>query len=277
MTQRIEANTKALAAEGDKIGVNQALRVDAQSSPDLTVRVRPGIAFINGRRVELTSDTNSPAMVAPSSDPRIDLVTLDDSGAVAIVTGIEDASPVAPNFTQTKLVLATIRHTTAETVIKNDDDATNGFIETDERQIVANGGASFPFFPVQEAIKSEQQFVGMNGAGTVLAQPSSTNLVVFRQRGGGAYMRDNNFLTGGGTDVEHIIGIGSQFIYRANGGLRVINDDGTGDAAVTISGTGFTGQGTMGTDGEFIYIQDVGITGDVVKKVFFLWYYGDIR
>jgi len=134
MTQRIVAGTEGKADEGDKIGFNQNLRVDAQASPDLTVRVRPGIAYIDQIQVEKTSDVTSPAMVAPSVDPRIDLVTLDRSGTVAIVTGAEAPSPVAPTYPTEKLVLAEITHTTAETIITNEDDATNGFISKDSRE-----------------------------------------------------------------------------------------------------------------------------------------------
>ena len=148
MKRWITTGEQILAADLDTTGFNQTFRVDAQSSPNMTVRVRPGIGYIDDTKVEKTTDTNSAAIVAPITNPRIDLITIDVQGNVAIVTGTEMISPIAPTYPSSKIVLAEVYLRVGATSIKNTDDTSNGYISKDTRPVVQkiSSDALFAFF-----------------------------------------------------------------------------------------------------------------------------------
>lgn len=115
---------------GSQIG---ALKVSATSPESLTVEVEPGYAYISGFPYRLADSVQTVAVAAPSSDPRIDLVqTRLHTWDVSVVTGTEDASPSAPAADADALPLAELYLRPGMTVIKDADDASNGYI-TDVR------------------------------------------------------------------------------------------------------------------------------------------------
>ena len=82
--------------------------------------VEPGSYYIGTTRV-LYLGGSTPTITAPSSHPRIDLITADSSGTIALVTGTENASPVAPSYPANKLVLAEIYNVVGETALYDND------------------------------------------------------------------------------------------------------------------------------------------------------------
>lgn len=110
------------------------LEVTAESTPSMTVEIATGGCVIAGEPSGLIAGTTL-TFTAPATNPRIDVVEIDRDGVVSAVTGTEAASPSAPAVTSGSLKLAEIYHTTAETSIKDADDATNGYI-TDARVFV---------------------------------------------------------------------------------------------------------------------------------------------
>jgi hypothetical protein len=107
-----------------------------QDTPDMTVRVDAGVLpyLVGGARVEQAAQ-NTATITAPSVNPRIDLVVIDNqTAAVAVITGEEAASPVAPNLPAGKWPIAEIALATSTTEITND-------LITDERLA---GGTSLP-------------------------------------------------------------------------------------------------------------------------------------
>jgi hypothetical protein len=116
------------------------LQVVAQGTPDMTVQVNMGAGIASGMPVSLAANYDTAAIVAPVSNPRIDVVEIgvsEKSGAteINIVTGTEAGSPSAPSVTTGYYKLAEIYCRVGMASIKNTDDATNGYI-TDRRRIL---------------------------------------------------------------------------------------------------------------------------------------------
>lgn len=114
------------------------LLVHAQATPGMTLKVEPGVCYVGSTRV-IYAGGNTPSFTAPTTNPRIDLVTIDSAGTIAITQGTEAASPSAPAYPATKLVLAEVYNRVGETSIKDASDGTNGYVYNDVRPFL--GGA----------------------------------------------------------------------------------------------------------------------------------------
>jgi hypothetical protein len=113
------------------------LLVHQQGTPGMTVHVEPGIFFIGTSRITCAGgDTGT--FAAPTANPRIDLVTIDNTGTIGTVTGTEAASPSAPAYPGGKVVAAEIYHVVGEAVIYDKDNQTagQGYI-TDVRPLIS--------------------------------------------------------------------------------------------------------------------------------------------
>ena len=91
-----------------------------QSTPDMSVRLEAGAVF-DGVTLTEKNAQSTVIIVKPVSQPRIDRVVIDQSGAVAVITGTEAASPTAPAITAGKAPVAQIALTTSTTTIVNAD------------------------------------------------------------------------------------------------------------------------------------------------------------
>jgi len=105
-----------------------ALHATAEGTPSMTVDIAPGGGVILGQPFA-TRVAAALTFTAPGSNPRIDIIEVNQEGVVSAVTGTEAGSPSAPTATAGAVEIAKIHHTTAETSIKDADDATNGYIE----------------------------------------------------------------------------------------------------------------------------------------------------
>ena len=123
---------------GDGVMRNDALsflKVVAQSTPDMTVQVSVGAGFVSNRHVVQLTAEDTAAISAPTTNPRIDLVQIDQYDTVSIKTGSESATPSAPSADSGAMGLATIYCRVGMTVIKDTDDTSNGYL-TDVRAYV---------------------------------------------------------------------------------------------------------------------------------------------
>lgn len=134
----------------------------AQDTPDMTIYVAGFQAYINGALVSFAGG-NSPAMSAPSANPRIDRVYLTDAGALAISTGAEDASPTAPALVDNTVPICLVYHRVGATVIKDADDSTNSYIYRDDRPIFQDVSASDVVGPASSVDKRIARFNGITG------------------------------------------------------------------------------------------------------------------
>lgn len=107
-----------------------AALVSAQASPNMTLKVNPFKLSFTDQDVSFAGG-NTGTMVAPVTNPRIDLVVYSTGGAaVAVRTGAENASPVKPTPTTGDIVLATVYHKVGETSIHERNDSAQGYIQT---------------------------------------------------------------------------------------------------------------------------------------------------
>lgn len=114
--QRNAANTgwtKLYQFGIDQMGLAPArqFRVHAQATPNMTVAIDGG-NLQNGTTRTTVAAQNTATLTAPTTNPRNDLVVIDQTtGAQSVVTGTEAASPADPTVPSGKTVLARVRLT----------------------------------------------------------------------------------------------------------------------------------------------------------------------
>lgn len=106
--------------------------VTENAVPDMEFDMAAGTGFVNGLPVNVTTTTQSATLVAPSANPRIDVVEINSLGVMNVVTGNEAGSPTAPSVTAGSLGVAEILMRVGMTTINDTDVAGEGVI-TDVR------------------------------------------------------------------------------------------------------------------------------------------------
>ncbi|MCL4217216.1 MAG: hypothetical protein KJ052_09470 [Candidatus Hydrogenedentes bacterium] len=117
-------------------GSGGELKVEATSPASMTVNVLPGYAFITRMPCKLAA-AQSIQVIAPASQPRIDLVQLRlDTWDAAVKEGVESATPAAPTADDADcIVLAHLHLRTGMASVKDSDDGVNGYIEDARRYL----------------------------------------------------------------------------------------------------------------------------------------------
>lgn len=105
------------------------LQVVAAGTPALHVVTQPGYAFIDRFPFKLAAATPTADVTPPGTDPRIDLVQARlATWDISVKTGAESATPSAPAPDTDAIALAELHLRPGMSVIKDTDDATNGYI-----------------------------------------------------------------------------------------------------------------------------------------------------
>src|SRR5277367_3758095 len=101
--------------------------------------VEPGVIYVNGTEVYFAGGS-TPAVTAPSSHPRIDVLTLDNTGALAWTTGTENTSPSAPAYPANKLPICELDNVVSETILNDNANKTSaqGYGYHDVRPFLMN-------------------------------------------------------------------------------------------------------------------------------------------
>ncbi len=94
-----------------------------QNPPVMTVRLDAGQLFdSSGPTLTEVPAQNTALITAPTSNPRIDRVVIDEStGAVSVITGTESTTPTPPAISSGKIPICQVRLNTGATSIINDD------------------------------------------------------------------------------------------------------------------------------------------------------------
>lgn len=185
-----------------------ALRPRAQASPNMTVHVNSTLAegfwiqTWQGLLAPLTyAGGNSPTLTAPTSNPRIDLLTIDSAGTLAWVVGAEAASPATPNCPDAKIPICYVYCKTTMTKIVNFEDTganpNEGYIYRDVRPFLNLGGVSVTpatnFMSFSKAIFGD----GSDGDATI-----SVNTTLSVGSGGVKVMQYNNLTVNSGIYLQ---------------------------------------------------------------------------
>lgn len=112
----------------------------AYAANTMRLYVEPGNYFVGNTRVSFLG-ASTPTIVAPVSNPRIDLVCLNSAGSVSVVTGVEGASPAVPTYPLDKVVVAEVMNIVAETALYDfgNQQASQGYIQNDIRPYIRAG------------------------------------------------------------------------------------------------------------------------------------------
>lgn len=108
-----------------------------QTTPGMTLYVEPGTYYIGTTRI-IFAGGSTPTFTAPVTYPRIDLVTADSTGTIAIVQGTEASTPVAPAYPSNKVVLCEVHNVVGETALYDlvNEVSGQGYISNDVRPFV---------------------------------------------------------------------------------------------------------------------------------------------
>jgi len=119
------------------------LAVTAREVPELTVSVNAGRCIVAKYFAGIDAAEVVPAAGAftpPAAEDRIDLVVIERSGNVVVVTGAEGTPPEAPAAPGETLKLAEVYLRPGAACIKNQDDGVNGYL-IDRRPGLLSGRA----------------------------------------------------------------------------------------------------------------------------------------
>lgn len=142
----VSAGQDALASEynylrDDARGGSFLLPHQTNSGANLRIYIETGSYYIAQNKYTFAGG-QSPLFVAPVSNPRIDIVTIDTSGTVAITQGTESATPVAPATPAGKLAICTVYLRVGTTAIYDTNQGSNGYIYADLRPFLSNPSGS---------------------------------------------------------------------------------------------------------------------------------------
>jgi len=99
------------------------LKVVPRTTPDNKVTVRPG-TFVKSDGTGSVTFTGGDSPIFPpvTTNPRIDLLCIDDAGVLSRIAGTENSSPLPENYPTNKQVLAEITITETGTVVIDEND-----------------------------------------------------------------------------------------------------------------------------------------------------------
>lgn len=221
------------------------LLVHAQTSPGLTLKVEAGVCYVGSTRV-IYAGGNTPSFSAPGANPRIDVVTIDSSGTIAITQGAEAGSPSAPAYPTGKIVLAEVYNRVGESALYDTDQGSNGYIYNDVRPVIAST-------PV-----SVNATTGASDAAK-LVQTDSSGLI------------DSSFLSRlvkfGGTGADGALSISSGTTTLSFGSANVLVKN---YSSVSITGTAALAFSNSASDGSVFVMKSQGnvtITSSATRAI----------
>lgn len=195
----------------------------------MALYVEPGVVYVNGTEVYFTGGV-TPTVTAPSSHPRIDVLTLDSSGTLAWTTGTENASPATPTYPANKIPICEIYNVTGEAALYDNSNqlAGEGYVLNDVRPFLAY---PIPLAAVPDSI--------------IPAADATYNLGSPSFEWNNVYAKAGIFVNGVGVSVAKFGGNGTDGALIITSGTTTIN---CGNAAVVVknySSISITGTGAL--------------------------------
>jgi microcystin-dependent protein len=134
----LNKNVNGASASLTSFNITTTVTSGTWTPQTMQLYIEDGTYYVGVTRVLFTGGS-TPTFTAPSLHPRIDLVTADSAGTIAIVTGTEAASPSAPAYPANKLVICEVYHVVSENAIYDNENQqpSQGYIYNDVRPTTA--------------------------------------------------------------------------------------------------------------------------------------------
>lgn len=177
--------------------MNQPLQVNAQSAPTIT---------------------------APTTNPRIDILTIDSAGTLAWIVGTEASSPSAPwnSMPANKIPICLVYQKTTMTKVLDyedkDTDANQGYILADVRPFMKNG---FAFFKGADVASSSTVALGNDGNFFNITGTTTITSITAKPAGTVVWLRFAGILTvTSGSNLK----LNGNFLTAADATLELVSD-----------------------------------------------------
>jgi hypothetical protein len=172
---------------------------NAYTAATLKLYIEPGTYYIGTTRV-LFLGGSSPAFTAPVTNPRIDILTIDSSGTLAITQGSENVSPVPPAYPTNKTVICEVYNVVGETALYDNanQQSGQGYILNDVRPggtpvyISSTSQVASGLFLLDPGSPAQGDVYYYNGS-QLQRLPAGTNLQFLQTQGAGANPQWANF------------------------------------------------------------------------------------
>jgi hypothetical protein len=199
---------------------------------------------MSGQNLVEKATQNTSAVVAPTTNPRIDRIVIDNgTGNASVITGVEATSPLPPTIPTNKSPIAQVLLQTTSTAI------TNAML-TDERDFSnlglsfggllniqtfpAAGTFTYTATPGTKKVIVEVQGGGGSGGGTNATTASGCAA----SSGGGAGAYAKAFITNGFDGATVVVGVGGA---APTAGFNIGNAGGTSSFGLLVSSPGGKG------------------------------------
>jgi hypothetical protein len=222
---------------------------DSYTAQTMQLYVEPGVFYIAGTRV-IFAGGSTPTVTAPSSHPRIDVLSINSSGTLLWTTGAENVSPVAPTYPSaaTNLVLCELFNVVGETQLLDNanQSATQGYVYNDVRpfQTPSMNWGAFPtdFIPDGDGTRNlgSASFEWNNVYAKTSIQVNGVGVAVAKFGGNGA---DGALSISSGTTT---LSAGNAAVFAKN------------YSSISITGTGKLAFSNPNTNGTIIILKSQG-------------------
>lgn len=195
----------------------------ALDTPAMKVHLDAGFIF-NGTTLTAVAAQDTGTITAPSSNPRIDRVVVDElTGVVSVVTGAENASPVAPAITEGKIPVAQVLLQTSSATIQNS-------MITDERTGVWHQGGDVKGSDVASGstltLPAVGEYFNLTGTGvaTAISARPAGRIILFRATSTAGFTHNaTSLILKDGSSITMAVGDLIAFVSEGSGNWREIN------------------------------------------------------
>jgi hypothetical protein len=200
----------------------------------LQLFVEDGTFYINGVRYLFTGGS-TPTVSAPSSHPRIDVLTIDTGGTLAWTAGSENVTPTAPSYPSNKLAICELYNVVGETGLYDNENqqTSQGYILNDVRPTTSQTQNPTAFASNFDPAATDTYNIGENSGNewqSIYAKNIYANSIL---QLGGQNVANAKF---GGTGADGALSVTSGATNINLGGAAVFIKN---YSSISITGTGY--------------------------------------
>lgn len=227
------SNNTALYAPQSSFTASTTVTGGSYTAQTLQLYVEPGVVYVGGTRV-IYAGGSSPTVTAPSTNPRIDVLAIDNAGTLSWTTGSENASPTAPAYPAGKVALCELYNVVGETALYDNGNqhTSQGYVLNDVRPII---GSTINLAALPNTIIPD-------GDGTRDLGSSGT-------RWNNGYFKTAVFVNGAATAVSKSGGTGADGALTITSGTTTLSTGGVALFEKNYTSISITGTGVLAFSG----------------------------